>query len=208
MLGLCVALGILVAVFSSQHAGRLELATAQQYQQAMLAKREMEQLSARLLEIEEDSRRRLSRELHDGIGQALAVMQIELSHMYALTSDDQPGMRERLERARQLSEKTVQTVRNIALLLRPALLDDLGLTPALEWLLEDFQRRSGFPASSLKPASRWSPRFRQDLRLPRRSGRICTIARNTPERRRSALPCASRPACFRWKWKTTAAVWS
>jgi signal transduction histidine kinase len=42
-----------------------------------------------------------------------------------------------------LAGKTVQTVRDISLLLRPALLDDLGLTPALQWLLEDFERRSG-----------------------------------------------------------------
>jgi signal transduction histidine kinase len=52
-------------------------------------------------------------------------------------------VKERLRRARDLTEKTVQTVRNIALLLRPALLDDLGLVPALQWQLEEFIRRSG-----------------------------------------------------------------
>ena len=142
MLGLCVVLGILVSYFSLRHAGRLEREADLQFEEVAQAKREMEQLSARLLEIEEDGRRRLSRELHDGIGQSLAVIQIELSHVQALTDDSQPRVRERLERARELAENTVQTVRNIALLLRPALLDDLGLTPALQWLLEDFQRRS------------------------------------------------------------------
>jgi signal transduction histidine kinase len=48
-----------------------------------------------------------------------------------------------MRRARDLAERTVQTVRNIALLLRPALLDDLGLAPALQWQLEEFTRRSG-----------------------------------------------------------------
>ena len=51
--------------------------------------------------------------------------------------------RERLQRARELAERTVQTVRNISVLLRPALLDDLGLVPALQFQLEDFLRRSG-----------------------------------------------------------------
>ena len=142
-LGLCVVLGFLVAWFSLRHAARLERATVAQYEEVTQAKREMEQLSARLLEIEEDSRRRLSRELHDEIGQTLAVLEIELSHAQSLTDDSQPGIRDRLRRARELAGKTVQTVRNISLLLRPALLDDLGLVPALQWLLEDFERRSG-----------------------------------------------------------------
>ena len=51
--------------------------------------------------------------------------------------------RVRLERARALAERTVQTIRNMSVLLRPALLDDLGLVPALQFQLEDFLRRSG-----------------------------------------------------------------
>jgi signal transduction histidine kinase len=143
MLALCVVLGFLVARVSLQYAGRLERETTRHCEKVTHAKREMEQLSARLLEAEEDSRRRLSRELHDEIGQTLAVLEIELSHAHALTNDSQPGIRDRLRRARELAERTVQTVRNISLLLRPALLDDLGLVPALQWLLEDFERRSG-----------------------------------------------------------------
>jgi signal transduction histidine kinase len=143
MLGLCVVLSLLVSSFSLRYADRLERETVRQYDEVNQAKREMEELSARLLDIEENSRRRLSRELRDEIGQTLAVLQIEVSHAQALTNEGQPHLRERLQRARELAEKTGQTVRNISLLLRPALLDDLGLIPALQWLLEDFQRRSG-----------------------------------------------------------------
>ncbi len=143
MLGLCVVLGLAVAGVSLRHADRLEQETARQYEEVAQAKREMEQLSARLLELEEESRRRLSRELHDEIGQTLAVLEIEITHAYGLTDSTQPALRDRLLRARELADKTVQTVRNISLLLRPALLDDLGLVPALQWLLEDFERRSG-----------------------------------------------------------------
>jgi signal transduction histidine kinase len=142
-LGLCVVLGFIVAGFSLRHAARLERETATQYDEVNRAKGEMEQLSARLLELEEEGRRRLSRELHDEIGQTLAVLEIEISHAQSLTVDSQPAIRDRLRRARELAGKTVQTVRDISLLLRPALLDDLGLTPALQWLLEDFERRSG-----------------------------------------------------------------
>lgn len=140
MLGLCVVLGFLVAWFSLRHADGLERETASQYD-------EMEQLSARLLELEEDGRRRLSRELHDEIGQTLAVLEIELSHAQSQLGESQPALRDRLRRARELAGKTVQSVRDISLLLRPALLDDLGLSPALQWLLEDFERRSGVSCS-------------------------------------------------------------
>lgn len=141
MLGGCLILAFLVARFSVVYADNLERATEEQFLAVAQAKHELEQLSAGLVEIEEREHKRLSRELHDEIGQALAVVQMELSGAY---SDDRlPAIRERLARARELTERTVHTIRNISLLLRPALLDDLGLTPAMQWLLEDFMRRSG-----------------------------------------------------------------
>jgi signal transduction histidine kinase len=102
----------------------------------------LQQLSARLLEIEEEGRRQLSRELHDEIGQTLALLQIEISRALGLLPEQPEGARERLRRARDLAERTVQTVRHISLLLRPALLDDLGLSPALQFQLEEFSLRS------------------------------------------------------------------
>ena len=53
----------------------------------------------------------------------------------------------RLERARALAERTVESVRNIALLLRPPMLDDLGLGPALQWQVEEFSRRCRIPCT-------------------------------------------------------------
>lgn len=137
MLALGVLLSFVVALLSIRHAENLEREAERHYAEVEQAKRELQQLSARLLEVEEDGRRRLSRELHDEIGQTLALLQIEISHAAATPS------RERLERARALAERSVQTVRNISVMLRPALLDDLGLVPALQFLLEGFLRRSG-----------------------------------------------------------------
>jgi signal transduction histidine kinase len=139
MLALGVLLSFVVALLSIRHAENLERAAEHQYAEVEQTKRELQQLSARLLEVEEDGRRKLSRELHDEIGQTLALLQIEISH--AAATPDQS--RERLERARALAERSVQSIRNISVLLRPALLDDLGLVPALQFLLEDFLRRSG-----------------------------------------------------------------
>jgi signal transduction histidine kinase len=146
MLGISVLLSFLVARLSLHHAENLERQAAQHYAAVEQAKRELQQLSARLLEIEEEGRRKLSRELHDEIGQTLALLQIEISHAQALPHGQTANLRERLARARELAERTVQTIRNISLLLRPALLDDLGLVPALQFQLEDFLRRSGIAA--------------------------------------------------------------
>jgi signal transduction histidine kinase len=140
-LGLCLTLGLLVAWFSLRHAEHLEAETARQYEEVALTKRELERLSARLLEIEEEGRRSLSRELHDEIGQTLTALRIEIAH--ALKQADGQQMKDELEHARALAERSVQTVRNICLLLRPALLDDLGLIPALQWQLQEFSHRSG-----------------------------------------------------------------
>ena len=133
MLALGVLLSVLVARASLRHAENLESRADRHY-------RELRKLSARLLHVEEEGRRRLSRELHDEIGQSLALLQIEISH--ALAATPLPHARRPLEHARELAEQTVQTIRNIALLLRPALLDDLGLVPALQFQLEDFLRRN------------------------------------------------------------------
>ena len=147
MLAVSVLLGFLVARFSLRHAENLERQAERHYAEVEQARRELQRLSARLLEIEEEGRRKLSRELHDEIGQTLALLQIEISHAQALAlggpaSGRGPGLSERLARSRELAERTVQTIRHISLLLRPALLDDLGLVPALQFQLEDFLRRN------------------------------------------------------------------
>jgi signal transduction histidine kinase len=140
MLGIGVLLSVLVARASVRHAEGLESQSEGHLREVEKARTELQHLSGRLLQVEEEDRRKLSRELHDEIGQTLALLQIELSHAVAAT--DPRSARRPLQRAHELAEQTVQTVRNISLLLRPALLDDLGLVPALQFQLEDFLRRN------------------------------------------------------------------
>lgn len=147
ILGLCIVLGVGVARFSVSYAERLEKESIARFEEVEQAKKDLQQLSARLLEIQENERKRLSRELHDEIGQTLTALRIEISRAQAAWKTGLPETEERLQEAHLLAEKTVKTVRDISVLLRPSLLDDLGLGPALQWQAEDFSRRSGIRCS-------------------------------------------------------------
>jgi signal transduction histidine kinase len=84
--------------------------------------------------VQEEERRRLARELHDGVGHSLTA----LIHLVAQAADamaDRPDeARERLDRAREVAQTTLQETRALSRLLRPQILDDLGLEAALRWL--------------------------------------------------------------------------
>ncbi|HEU0123620.1 MAG TPA: sensor histidine kinase [Bryobacteraceae bacterium] len=141
VLSIAIFFGVIVAVWSLRYALRLERERQRNVEALTLANSELENLSNRLLEIQEQERRSLSQELHDEVGQTLTALRMELSH--AITLVREPVSQERLLRARALVERTVAMVRNISLMLRPSLLDDLGLGPALQWQLEQFSNRSG-----------------------------------------------------------------
>jgi PAS domain S-box-containing protein len=100
-------------------------------------------LAARLESIREEERKRVAREIHDGLGQALTAIKIDLS---SLTSDFTEDDRERAQKAAsimKLADETIQLVRRISTELRPGILDDLGLVAAVEWAAEDFEARTG-----------------------------------------------------------------
>ena len=101
----------------------------------------LQNLSRRLLTIQETERRSLARELHDEIGQALTATKINLQ---ALERFPNPAMlASRLRDANSIVERALEQVRSLSLELRPPLLDDLGLPAALRWLLDQHARRSG-----------------------------------------------------------------
>jgi signal transduction histidine kinase len=94
--------------------------------------RKLQMLSRRLVEAQETERRNIARELHDEIGQALTVMQLNLQEM--LQSPGAAGLKPRLSENLKQVERVLEQVQDISLDLRPSMLDDLGLEPALAWL--------------------------------------------------------------------------
>jgi signal transduction histidine kinase len=103
------------------------------------AKKRLESLSRRLIQAEEDQRRRIARELHDEIGQALTALKINVQEVVGGNGDD----RRRLAESAGIVEQVLQQVRGMALDLRPSLLDDLGLAPALQWYVRRQAERTG-----------------------------------------------------------------
>ncbi|MGE5391847.1 MAG: PocR ligand-binding domain-containing protein [Deltaproteobacteria bacterium] len=99
----------------------------------------MQNLSRELMRVQEDERRRLARELHDEVGQALTVVKINLQSL--LQTNELPP--ERLQDSINIVDDTLQDIRNLAMSLRPALLDDLGLDAALHNYLATYSQRTG-----------------------------------------------------------------
>ncbi len=104
----------------------------------------LERLSARLMRAQEEERARLSRELHDEIGQALTAMSINLAEIEKrLPAGLVPSIKERLAETSTLIEQTSQRISALSLDLRPTLLDDLGLVPASRWYVSRYAERTG-----------------------------------------------------------------
>jgi signal transduction histidine kinase len=102
---------------------------------------DLQELSTLLLRAQENERRALARELHDEVGQSLSAILMETEGAEAA---EQPvDLREHLSSIKELAEKTVNQVRDLALLLRPSMLDDLGLAPALNWHARETSKRTG-----------------------------------------------------------------
>jgi signal transduction histidine kinase len=102
----------------------------------------LQQLSARLVDAQETERRAISRELHDEVGQSLGALLVDIGRLSTTLSGGHPEVKAQLDNLKSVAERTFQTVRNIALLLRPSMLDDLGLAAALEWQGREVSRRS------------------------------------------------------------------
>lgn len=98
-------------------------------------------LSRRLLDIQESERRQLARELHDEIGQALTAVKINLQSLQGFP--DPAAVPLQLADSVAIVERALQQTRTLSLDLRPPLLDDLGLLPALRWLADQQARRTG-----------------------------------------------------------------
>jgi len=105
-----------------------------------------EQLARSVWRTQEEERRRLARELHDGIGQNLTAI-LRLLEQATASSDCSAGTRGELERVRTLVHSTLDEARALSRQLRPQILDDLGLAAALRWLARSFRDTQGLDVS-------------------------------------------------------------
>ncbi len=107
------------------------------------SQRQLRALAARLQDIREDERKTIAREIHDDLGQALTVMQIDLLWFLNHLSEDKEVILRKIKFLSKFIDITVEKVQSITRELRPSLLDNLGLEAALEWEGKEFQKRSG-----------------------------------------------------------------
>jgi signal transduction histidine kinase len=94
-----------------------------------------------MMTMQDEERRRIAREIHDGLGQELAAAKMILDGI--LVKDSSPSMQQASLEASQLIDRSIQQVRTISHLLHPPLLDEVGLVSALRWFLEGLSERSG-----------------------------------------------------------------
>ncbi len=149
-----LVLGIVVALTAVIRLRVLERRSENERAVAEEAEHLMRQLSQQLVATQEEERKNLSRELHDHVGQMLTALRMELGRIDRLRTPIDSARSRRAGRrgiagavaeCRQLVDNMVRTVRDLALGLRPSMLDDFGLQPALEWHIRDFGRRFGVP---------------------------------------------------------------
>ncbi|PSR15225.1 hypothetical protein C8255_23220 [filamentous cyanobacterium CCP3] len=119
----------------------IALQTASLLERVQQHRERLQALSSRMLETQETERRRLAHELHDEIGQALTAVKLNLHRLERLA--ELPAHHPVLADCLHITETALQQVRNLSLDLRPSMLDDLGLLPALRWYIHRHQERTG-----------------------------------------------------------------
>lgn len=142
-----LSMSILIAALTITWILRLEKKAEMGHQRAESAERELRRLSQQLVRTQEDERRSLSRELHDEVGQQLTALRVEISNLGRIPITERDQFTAHLKETKSLAEKTMRTVRDLAMGLRPSMLDDLGLAPAIEWQAREFSRRNGVPST-------------------------------------------------------------
>jgi signal transduction histidine kinase len=145
LLTLVLSLGAatILAVGSAIYISRLERETRLRHDQVAAGRVEMGKLSQSLVAAQELERKSISRELHDEVGQTLNALLVDAGNLQKRIPESDAQSRDLLNSIRRLADTSVNEVRDIALLLRPSMLDDLGLTAAIQWQAREVSRRTG-----------------------------------------------------------------
>ncbi len=137
-------IGVIGAAVDITARKRAEEERARLYEQVSASRKRLQILSQQLIEAQEVERRRIARELHDEIGQVLTAVRTNLQTIQLSPNPSTLGPR--LEESIGIVEHALRQVRDLSLDLRPSLLDDFGLAPALEWYVDRQAERSGLTA--------------------------------------------------------------
>jgi signal transduction histidine kinase len=145
--GLALLLGVVVALTSIWRTRSLEAAADAYLLEIENSAKALRRLSQQLSRAQEDERRSISRELHDQVGQMLTALRMELANVEEFRSNPGSEFTDHLDQAKRLTEETLRSVRSMSAGLRPSVLDELGLAPALQWQAREFTKRSGVPVA-------------------------------------------------------------
>jgi len=147
MTAFTLGLGIIVAALTTQRVAHLEKKHDEQTKQIEQTQNNLRRLSRRLVQAQELERQALSRELHDEVGQMMTALGMELGHLETLRSSNVEAFRSRVEEAKRLNADALRAIRDLAMGLRPSMLDDIGIEAALQWQGREFSRHTGVPAT-------------------------------------------------------------
>src|SRR6202166_5303895 len=127
----------------SKHSKQLALANSQLLESVRVEHRaEQQNLSQRLLKVQDEERRRLTRDLHDSTGQTLVALKISVSFLQEHCKEDAAAMTFVSDVAGMV-DQAIEEIRTMSYLLHPPLLDEVGFACAAEWYIEGFAKRSG-----------------------------------------------------------------
>jgi signal transduction histidine kinase len=144
-------LGFIVAVIAVIRLRMLERDSEEQRVHAENAEQEMRLLSQQLVATQEEERKKLTRELHDHVGQMLTALRMEIGRSDRTRGASDLQHSQAVAESKRLLDTILRSVRDLVMGLRPSMLDDFGLQPALEWHVRDFRRRFSIPVDlSLK----------------------------------------------------------
>jgi two-component system NarL family sensor kinase len=126
----------------SKHSRQMQLEHSQLQSIVLQRTSELQNLSLRLLKVQDDERRKLSRDLHDTTGQTLAALKIAVSLLERSCQADASKMA-LVSEVSELADHAIEEIRTMSYLLHPPLLDEVGFACAAEWYVEGFAKRSG-----------------------------------------------------------------